>query len=77
MFAVAAMLWQIVLLRVQLLRDDDTKDRGASALEWAIIAGISVVAAAAIGAVVYKIVKDNSSALQTCANQAANGNACK
>ena len=42
---------------------------GASALEWAIIAAIVVVAATAIGAAIYNIVQDKAAALDNCANQ--------
>jgi len=44
-------------------------DRGASALEWAVIAAVLVVAASAIGVVVYNVVQQKGSALQECANQ--------
>jgi hypothetical protein len=44
-------------------------DRGASALEWAVIAAVLVVAASAIGFVVYGVVQDKGSALEQCANQ--------
>lgn len=44
-------------------------DRGASALEWAIIAAISVVIATIIGAVVYNVVSNKSSDIQKCGDQ--------
>ncbi len=47
-----------------------TRDAGASALEFAIIAGIVVVAASVIGAVIYNVVDTKSTELQTCADQA-------
>lgn len=46
------------------------RDAGASALEFAIIAAIVVVAASVIGAVIYNVVDKKSSKLQTCADQA-------
>jgi hypothetical protein len=45
------------------------RDRGASALEWAIIAAISVVIATIIGAVVYNVVSNKSSDIQKCGDQ--------
>ncbi|MDQ1289091.1 MAG: hypothetical protein QG622_2657 [Actinomycetota bacterium] len=50
-------------------------DLGASALEWAIIAGVVVVAASVIGGVVYNIVDQKGVKLQQCANQPV-GSAC-
>ena len=51
------------------------RERGASALEFAIIAAIVVVAASLIGGVIYKIVSDKSKKLETCASQPV-GAAC-
>ncbi|MGI4896523.1 MAG: hypothetical protein ACRYF3_15565 [Janthinobacterium lividum] len=51
------------------------RDSGASALEWAIIAAVVVVAASVIGGVVYNIVKTKSEALETC-SEVAVGAAC-
>ena len=45
------------------------RDAGASALEFAIIAAIVVVAASVIGAVIYGIVDKKSIQLDKCANQ--------
>lgn len=44
------------------------KDRGASALEWALIAAIVVVAATFIGAAVYNVVTDRAAEMEDCAN---------
>jgi membrane protein required for beta-lactamase induction len=49
------------------------RDAGASALEWAVIAAVVVVAASLIGGAVYKIVQDKSKALETCATVAVGG----
>ncbi|MEZ0165122.1 hypothetical protein AB2L27_10140 [Kineococcus sp. LSe6-4] len=49
------------------------RDCGASALEWAVIAAVVVVAASLIGGAVYKIVQDRSRDLQTCATVAVGG----
>lgn len=50
-------------------------ERGASVLEWALIAAVLVVAASIIGAVVFNIVQNKSNDLEDCANQPA-GSAC-
>ncbi|WP_240977763.1 hypothetical protein [Knoellia koreensis] len=62
----------MALLRAQMARRDE---RGASALEWALIAAVVVVAASIIGGVVYRIVSNKSSQLENCANQPA-GSSC-
>ena len=49
------------------------RDAGASALEWAVIAAVVVVAASLIGGAVYKIVQDKSRELTTCATVAVGG----
>lgn len=76
MFWYVGVLIDIVVGRVQALRDDEHRDLGASALEWAIIAAISVVIASVIGAVVYKVVNDKGTDLKNCANQPV-GTSCK
>ena len=50
----------------RLAREDQ---RGASVLEWALIAAVVVVAAAIIGSVVYNLVQDKSDELDKCARQ--------
>jgi len=50
-------------------------ERGASVLEWALIAAVVVVAASVIGAVVFNIVTNKSGELEDCANKPA-GAAC-
>lgn len=52
------------------------RDAGASALEFAIIAAIVVVAASVIGAVIYNIVDTKSGQLEDCANQPIGSAAC-
>lgn len=56
------------------LHNEDGEDRelGASALEWAIIAAISVVMATVIGAVIYNVVSTKSTNISNCANQPVN-----
>jgi hypothetical protein len=52
------------------------RDAGASALEWAIIAAVVVVAASLIGGAIYNIVQDKSAQLESCAGSAIGGAAC-
>ncbi|NNM46023.1 hypothetical protein HJG52_08380 [Knoellia sp. DB2414S] len=72
MLDVGLTLMRMALLRAQMARRDE---RGASALEWALIAAVVVVAASIIGGVVYRIVSNKSSQLENCANQPA-GSSC-
>ncbi len=52
------------------------RDLGASALEWAIIAAVVVVAASIIGGVIYNIVDTKSQQLEECANQPIGSAGC-
>jgi Flp pilus assembly pilin Flp len=54
----------------------DGREAGASAIEFAIIAAVVVVAASVIGGIVYNIVSDKSNELQQCANQPVGAAAC-
>lgn len=49
------------------------RERGASALEWALIAAIVVVAATFIGAAVYNVVQDKAADMENCSNTPAGG----
>lgn len=49
------------------------RDAGASALEWAVIAAIVVVAATLIGGAVYKIVQTKSEELTKCSQTTVGG----
>lgn len=69
-------LVDVVRGRVAALREDENRDLGASALEWAIIAAISVVIASIIGAVVYSVVNDKGSSIKKCASQANGQQQC-
>ena len=51
-------------------------DLGASALEWAIIAAVVVVAASVIGGVIYNVVDDKTAQLEQCANQPVGSPGC-
>ncbi|MFT4082984.1 MAG: hypothetical protein QM638_10390 [Nocardioides sp.] len=68
MVGLAATMLQTAYYRARAMRRDE---RGASVLEWALIAAVVVVAASIIGAVIFKIVNDKSSSLEDCANQPA------
>lgn len=52
------------------------RDAGASALEFAIIAAIVVIAASVIGGVIYNIVDTKSTQLDDCASQPIGSPAC-
>jgi Flp pilus assembly pilin Flp len=72
------MLWfGLALLRDGLARGRALRrdERGASALEWALIAAVVVVAASLIGGAIYRIVSNKSTELENCANQPA-GSSC-
>lgn len=75
MIRLAITLLQLAALRARMLRADTERDRGASALEWAIIAAIVVVAASIVGGVVYNVVQTKTTQLNDCANQPV-GSAC-
>ncbi|WP_066638848.1 hypothetical protein [Serinicoccus hydrothermalis] len=49
------------------------KDRGASALEWALIAAVVVVAAALIGAAVYNVIQTRAAQVEQCGNVGPGG----
>lgn len=59
----------VTLIRARLADRDGARDRGASALEWAIISAILVTAAVLIGGVIYNVVQDKGNTLEQCANQ--------
>lgn len=50
-----------------------TRDRGASALEWALIAAVVVVAASLIGGAVYNAVADKAADVEQCTDVAVGG----
>lgn len=75
MIPIAVMLLQDAYHRAQRLRHAERGERGASVLEWALIAAVVVVAASIIGAVIIKIVTDKSNDLENCAGQVG-GTAC-
>ena len=54
------------------LRASRRDERGATVLEWALIAAAVVVAASIIAAVIFRIIDTKSGQLSDCANQPAN-----
>jgi len=72
MIEMAVLLVQGAVARAGRLRRGE---RGASVVEWALIAAVMVVAASVIGAVIYNIVTTKSTNLDNCANQPV-GTAC-
>jgi Flp pilus assembly pilin Flp len=75
MLTLAVMLLEHARDRARALRADDERELGATALEWAIIAAIVVVAASVIGGVIFRIVQTKGTSLEKCANQPV-GSAC-
>ena len=69
MVVLVGLLWGELRHRVGAVRSSERRDLGASALEWAIIAAISVVIATIIGAVVYNLVNDKADNIQKCGSQ--------
>ena len=74
MTQLAATLIAFTSARFRAMRGQ-ARDLGASALEWAIIAAVVVVAASVIGGVIFQIVEDKGTELERCANQPV-GDAC-
>ena len=54
------------------LRARGRDERGATVLEWALIAAAVVVATSVIAAVIFRIIDTRSADLENCANQPAN-----
>ena len=54
------------------LRARQSDQRGATVLEWALIAAAVVVAASVIAAVIFRIIDTRSQDMENCANQPAN-----
>ncbi len=69
MLVIVGVLWDELQFRVRALRSSPRRDLGASALEWAIIAAVSVVIATIIGTVIYNVVKDKGDQVKNCGNQ--------
>lgn len=71
MFFVIGALWDVLVGRIQEVRRND---RGASAIEWAIIAAVSVVIATIIGTIIYNVVQSKGSDISNCAKKAPGQN---
>ena len=54
-----------VQLRIQRLRDDTERSRGASAIEWAIITGLLAMIALGVGVVIYRKVRSAANDIKT------------
>ena len=74
-FQMARTLWRYGLLRAQQAREKDL-DRGATALEWAVISAILVAAAVLVGGIVYTVVQNKSTAIQQCGNAGVTAAGC-
>ena len=55
----------VIGARLARLREDGERDRGASAIEWAIITAILALLAITIGAVITKKVTDKANTINT------------
>jgi Flp pilus assembly pilin Flp len=60
-----AYVWSFVEARVERLRADDDRTRGASAIEWAIITGLLAMIALGVGVVIYRKVRSAANNIQT------------
>ncbi|MFL6056814.1 MAG: Flp family type IVb pilin [Actinoallomurus sp.] len=60
-----AYVWSSVQLRIQRLRDDTERSRGASAIEWAIITGLLAMIALAVGVIIVRKVKSAANDIKT------------
>ncbi|WP_030174800.1 Flp family type IVb pilin [Spirillospora albida] len=52
-------------VRLDLLRSEEERSRGASAIEWAIITAILALIAITIGAVIQKKIQDKANSINT------------
>jgi Flp pilus assembly pilin Flp len=60
-----AYVWSAVQVRVQRLRGDEDRTRGASAIEWAIITGLLAMIALGVGVVIYRKVTSAANNIKT------------
>lgn len=60
-----AYIWSFVEARVERLRADDERTRGASAIEWAIITGLLAMIALGVGVVIFRKVHEAANNIQT------------
>jgi Flp pilus assembly pilin Flp len=62
----------IVQRRLSATARREHDERGATVLEWALIAAVVVVAASIIAAVIFRIIDQKGKGLEDCANKPAN-----
>ena len=60
-----AYVWSFVEARVERLRQDEDRTRGASAIEWAIITGLLAMIALGVGVVIYRKVRSAANNIKT------------
>jgi Flp pilus assembly pilin Flp len=60
-----AYVWSSVQLRIERLRNDTERSRGASAIEWAIITGLLAMIALGVGVVIYRKVRSAANNIKT------------
>jgi Flp pilus assembly pilin Flp len=60
-----AYAWSFVEARVERLRQEEDRTRGASAIEWAIITGLLAMIALGVGVVIYRKVRSAANNIQT------------
>jgi Flp pilus assembly pilin Flp len=60
-----AYVWSAVQVRIQRLRGDEDRTRGASAIEWAIITGLLAMIALGVGVVIYRKVTSAANNIKT------------
>jgi Flp pilus assembly pilin Flp len=60
-----AYVWSFVEARVERLREEDARTRGASAIEWAIITGLLAMIALGVGVVIYRKVRSAANNIKT------------
>ncbi|MEV5746747.1 hypothetical protein AB0L00_02925 [Actinoallomurus sp. NPDC052308] len=60
-----AYVWSSVQARIERLRDDTERSRGASAIEWAIITGLLAMIALGVGVVIYRKVRSAANDIKT------------
>lgn len=71
----ALTLWRYGLLRARQARAPHL-DRGATALEWAVISMILLTAAIFIGGVVYRVVQDRAAKIDSCGSAPVGADGC-
>lgn len=68
LFAVPRLLFTYAMLRMHALRAREDDQRGASAIEWAIISAIVVAAAVGLGIIITTVVTNKGNEIQDQGN---------